>query len=65
MPNKIDIVDFAENILGVKLRLYQKIILRRLQEAEENDETLVINAPPGVGKTMIKNIMKEYEERNF
>jgi len=65
MNNKMNIVDFAKNILGVKLNLSQEIILRKIQEAKENNETLVIGAPPRVGKTIIKNIMKEYEERNF
>ena len=65
MINKIDIVDFAKDVLGVKLSYWQEKLLRKIQEAKENNETLVIGAPPRAGKTMIKDIMKEYKERNF
>jgi GTP1/Obg family GTP-binding protein len=65
MNNKIDIVDFAKDVLGVKLSYWQEKLLRKLQEAKENNETLVIGAHPRVGKTMIKDIMTKYKERNF
>lgn len=56
MDNKIDIVDFAKDVLGLKLCKWQEILLRRIEEAKENNEILVIGAPPRVGKTMIKII---------
>ena len=64
MDNKIDIVDFAKDVLGIKLSKQQEILLRRIEEAKENNETLVINFPR-CGKSIIKNIMEEYEKGNF
>ena len=64
MNNEIDIVDFAKNILGIKINLSQEIILRKLYEHMKINKNVCLCMPPRVARTTIKNIIKENSE-NF
>lgn len=52
-----DIIDFAENIVGVKLNDWQKEILLKLQNAKDKDEELFMYAGRKTGMSFIKSIL--------
>ena len=52
-----DIIDFAENIVGVKLNDWQKEILLKLQNAKDKDKELFMYAGRKTGMSFIKSIL--------
>lgn len=59
---KEDIVQYIENVLGLKLLDYQKIFLRKTHEAYTKDGNAFINIPRKCGRTGILRLMELFRE---
>lgn len=56
----IDIVEYVETYLGIKLFEYQKILLRNYVETKN----LYITYPPRCGRTHLMEMIKAWNELN-
>lgn len=52
-----DIIDFTENIVGIKLNDWQKEILLKLQNTKDIDKELFVWAGRKHGMSLINNIL--------
>lgn len=59
----MNIVEFAESYLKLKLTEYQKEFLRAYQNCGPNKN--FIHMPPRSGKTLIMKIITEYEKEGL
>jgi hypothetical protein len=55
----MDIIEFTEKVLGIKLCVYQKELLKAF---EKSDNTVLISSI-SLGKTSLESILRKFREK--
>lgn len=52
-------IEFAENVLGVKLLDWQKVVLEKAQECKDEGKSFYIHTDGRAGKTLLNNVIQQ------